>query len=42
MGTDVASHDSWSSGDSYELYVGRWSRLVAREFIQLVGCSQRQ
>jgi SAM-dependent methyltransferase len=23
----------WSSGDSYESYVGRWSRLVAREFV---------
>jgi trans-aconitate methyltransferase len=34
MGTDVASHDTWSSGDSYERYVGRWSRLVAQEFIR--------
>lgn len=34
MGTDVASHDKWSSGDSYERYVGRWSRLVAKEFIR--------
>ncbi len=33
MGTDIASHDAWSSGDSYEQYVGRWSRLVAKEFI---------
>ena len=33
MGTDLASHDVWDSGDSYEPYVGRWSRLVAREFI---------
>ncbi|MCI0394602.1 MAG: methyltransferase domain-containing protein [Chloroflexi bacterium] len=23
----------WASGDSYESYVGRWSRLVAREFL---------
>ncbi len=23
----------WASGDSYEPYVGRWSRLVAREFL---------
>jgi SAM-dependent methyltransferase len=23
----------WASGDSYERYVGRWSRVVAREFI---------
>ena len=25
--------DTWSSGDAYEPYVGRWSRLVAREFL---------
>jgi ubiquinone/menaquinone biosynthesis C-methylase UbiE len=23
----------WASGDTYEPYVGRWSRLVAREFV---------
>src|SRR6266487_5076452 len=33
MGTNIASHDAWSSGDSYERHVGRWSRLVAQEFI---------
>lgn len=26
--------DRWARGDSYEPYVGRWSRLVAREFLQ--------
>jgi hypothetical protein len=25
--------DTWASGDAYEPYVGRWSRLVAREFL---------
>ena len=24
----------WSSGDAYELYVGRWSRLIARESLR--------
>jgi SAM-dependent methyltransferase len=24
----------WASGDAYEPYVGRWSRLVAREFVR--------
>jgi SAM-dependent methyltransferase len=24
---------SWDSGGAYELYVGRWSRLVARQFV---------
>src|SRR5512146_26760 len=34
MGTNLAAHDTWSSGDSYERYVGRWSRLLAKEFIR--------
>jgi SAM-dependent methyltransferase len=28
-----APRDAWASGDAYEQYVGRWSRLVAREFL---------
>jgi SAM-dependent methyltransferase len=31
--TDTRPNDSWNSGDPYELYVGRWSRLVANEFL---------
>ena len=27
----------WADGDAYELYVGRWSRLVARDFLRWVG-----
>ena len=26
-------NDKWARGDDYEPYVGRWSRLVAREFL---------
>lgn len=26
--------DVWAEGSAYEAYVGRWSRLVAREFLQ--------
>jgi SAM-dependent methyltransferase len=26
-------HDAWAAGEAYEPYVGRWSRLVAREFL---------
>jgi SAM-dependent methyltransferase len=26
--------DNWANGELYERYVGRWSRLVAREFLQ--------
>jgi ubiquinone/menaquinone biosynthesis C-methylase UbiE len=38
----TASPDAaWSSGDSYEHYVGRWSRLVAREFVDWLGAPAR-
>lgn len=40
MSIDVASHDAWSSGDSYERYVGRWSRLVARQFIHWLAAPE--
>jgi len=26
--------DAWASGDKYEPFIGRWSRLVAREFLK--------
>jgi SAM-dependent methyltransferase len=29
--------DVWASGDAYEPYVGRWSRLIAREFVNWLG-----
>jgi SAM-dependent methyltransferase len=35
MGT--APRDPWAGGNRYESYVGRWSRLVAREFVPFVG-----
>jgi SAM-dependent methyltransferase len=33
MGNNQVS-DTWERGSPYEQYVGRWSRLVAREFLQ--------
>jgi SAM-dependent methyltransferase len=29
----VGTRDSWSSGDAYEVYMGRWSRTLARAFL---------
>ncbi|MGH2562525.1 MAG: class I SAM-dependent methyltransferase, partial [Thermomicrobiales bacterium] len=29
--------DVWATGNAYEPYVGRWSRLVAREFLAWLG-----
>ena len=31
--------DRWSSGDAYEPYVGRWSRLIARAFLDWLAIS---
>jgi SAM-dependent methyltransferase len=40
MSTDQTRHDVWASGDSYERYVGRWSRLVAKEFIRWLAIAE--
>lgn len=32
--------DVWASGEKYEPYVGRWSRLVAKEFLEWVNAPQ--
>src|SRR6188474_1239194 len=34
MNSQNESREVWASGDSYELYVGRWSRRVARDFVR--------
>jgi SAM-dependent methyltransferase len=36
MGTSGKA-DIWGIGDAYEPYVGRWSRVVAREFLPWLG-----
>ncbi|HET6595488.1 MAG TPA: methyltransferase domain-containing protein [Anaerolineales bacterium] len=41
MSTKDAPRDVWASGDSYEPYVGRWSRLVAQEFIPWLAVPER-
>jgi SAM-dependent methyltransferase len=34
--------DRWASGDAYEPYVGRWSRVVAAEFLGWLGMPRRR
>src|SRR3990172_8413820 len=34
---EPAPLESWTSGDAYEQFMGRWSRLVAREFVAWLG-----
>lgn len=37
----TAPADSWTSGDPYERYIGRWSRPVAREFVRWLDVPRR-
>lgn len=37
----AATGETWIAGDAYESYMGRWSRLVAREFLPWVGAPAR-
>ena len=37
----IATTKSWAAGDPYERYVGRWSRLVARDFVAWLGLPPR-
>jgi hypothetical protein len=30
----------WAAGDAYEPYIGRWSRLVARELLAWLGVAR--
>jgi SAM-dependent methyltransferase len=30
-------HDAWRAGDSYDLYMGRWSRQIAPRFLDWLG-----
>ncbi len=35
--TSTSLHDAWSAGDSYDAYMGRWSRQVAPRFLDWLG-----
>ncbi len=35
--TDTSRHDAWQAGDSYEQYMGRWSRQIAPLFLAWLG-----
>jgi len=34
-------HDAWQAGDSYDLYMGRWSRQVAPRFLEWLDLEDR-
>ena len=35
--TTAARHDAWAAGDSYDAYMGRWSRPIAARFLDWLG-----
>jgi SAM-dependent methyltransferase len=37
IGLGTARHDGWQAGDSYEAYMGRWSRKIAPRFLDWLG-----
>jgi ubiquinone/menaquinone biosynthesis C-methylase UbiE len=41
MSADPSAHDVWDVGAGYEAYIGRWSRLVAREVVAWLGAAPR-
>lgn len=42
MAGDPSARDVWALGAAYEAYVGRWSRLVAREFVRDLAVPRRR
>jgi SAM-dependent methyltransferase len=37
----VARHDAWQAGDSYDGYMGRWSRQIAPRFLEWLDAPDR-
>ncbi|MBC8036999.1 MAG: class I SAM-dependent methyltransferase [Rhizobiales bacterium] len=35
--TGTSRHDAWQAGDSYDAYMGRWSRKIAPRFLDWLG-----
>lgn len=38
--SEVAKHDAWSAGDSYDAYMGRWSKNLAVRFVDWLGADE--
>jgi SAM-dependent methyltransferase len=39
---ETSRHDAWQAGDSYDAYMGRWSRQVAPCFLDWLGAPEGQ
>jgi SAM-dependent methyltransferase len=40
--SEVAKHDAWSAGDSYDAYMGRWSRKMAPRFLDWLKPAEKR
>jgi len=38
--TESSRHDAWRAGDSYDSYMGRWSRQIAPRFLDWLDRSE--
>ncbi|MEZ5891022.1 MAG: class I SAM-dependent methyltransferase [Xanthobacteraceae bacterium] len=38
--TETSRHDAWQAGDSYDLYMGRWSRQIAPGFLEWLAATE--
>lgn len=38
--TEASRHDAWQAADSYDSYMGRWSRQIAPRFLDWLGASE--
>ena len=36
---EASRHDAWQAGDSYEVYMGRWSRRIAPLFLDYLAAA---
>lgn len=36
---ETSRHDAWQAGDSYDAYMGRWSRRIAPRFLDWLGAA---
>src|SRR3546814_14957971 len=40
--TETSRHDAWQAGDSYDSYMGRWSRPIATRFLAGLRAEERR
>jgi phospholipid N-methyltransferase len=38
---ETSRHDAWNAGDSYDAYMGRWSRQIAAKFLDWLDMEEK-